>query len=294
MTDKFFDRIIRVTTSRENVPTDPTSFNVLRTVTATDITDLRIQFKIHKSLTKNPNQCDITITNLSAQSRAEMETKPLYVQFDAGYKSDSLRLLFTGDVRFAMSEQKHPNYETLLQLGDGDCMHRWARVNKTYEPGTPVRTILRDCFRSMGFEMPRSLDQDKSLDRSFAAGKTSHGPSRDELTKLLDPFGYTYSTQNGTIRVVSADSVNPGVALPIGEGYGMIGTPQFGSPPRSGKPPHMTVNMLLYPELEPGGLVQLTSLTKNGLFRLETVRHEGDTHGVGANSWSTSVELKPA
>jgi hypothetical protein len=293
MTLTFFNRVARVTAFRENVPTDPTQFTVSRTATSVEITDLRIQFKVHRSLTKNPNQCDITITNLSGPSRTDLETKPLLVKLEAGYVNDALRLLYTGDLRFAMTKEQGANWETLLQLGDGDCMHRWARVNKSYGPNTSVRTILRDCARSMGFDLPKNLEGDKSLDQVVATGRTSHGPSRDELTKLLAPYGYTYSIQNGVLRVLRENDVAPGSAIPIGEEYGMIGTPEFGTPPKSGKPPHMTVHMLLYPELSPGATVQLKSKVKNGLFRIETVRHEGDTHGNGHRSWVTQIEIKP-
>ena len=71
----------------------------------------------------------------------------------------------------------------------------------------------------------------------------------------------------------------------------MIGTPEFGSPPKSGKPPHMTVRCLLYPELVPGDLVQLSSRAKSGLFKLVKVTHSGDTH---AADWQTEVEIQPA
>lgn len=290
---QFFNRIVKVTTFRENVPVDPTDFRLARTASTVDVTDLRVQFKVHRSHTKHPNQCDITITNLAGTSRTDFETKPIVVQLDAGYANDALRLLYIGDLRFGMTKEAGPNWETMLQLGDGDCTHRWSRVNKSYAPGTAVRTVLRDCAQSMGFVLPRSLEKDASLDQSFATGRTSNGPSRDELTKLLAPFGYTYSVQNGVLRVLREQDVAPGTAIPIGEGYGMIGSPEFGTPPRSGKPPHMSVNMLLYPELMPGGTVDLTSKVKKGQFRIETVRHEGDTHGSGENSWTTKIEIKP-
>jgi hypothetical protein len=290
VTARFFKRIVRVTTFRENVPANPTQFVVVKDPRSTEITDLRVQFKVNRSLTKHPNQCDVTITNLSTATRTDLETKPLLVQLDAGYEDDALHLMYMGDLRFGMTKEVGPNWETMLQLGDGDCTHRWARVNKSYAPGTTVRTVLRDASASMGFELPANLAADKSLDRSFATGTTAHGPSREEMTRLLAPFGYTYSVQNGVLRVLREDEATPGTAIPIGEEYGMIGTPEFGSPPRSGKPPHMTVKMLLYPQLAPGAIVELHSKVKNGLYRIETVRHDGDTHGA---SWTTDIEIKP-
>lgn len=290
MTARFFKRIVRVTTFRESVPVNPTKFQVSRSTNTLEITDLRVQFKINRTLTKHPNACDVTITNLSTETRTDLETKPLLVQLDAGYEDDALRLMYTGDLRFGMTKESGPNWETLLQLGDGDCMHRWARVNKSYSPGTSVRTVLRDCARSMGFELPDNLASDKSLDQAFGTGTTAHGPSRDEFTRLLAPFGYHHSYQNGVLRILRDDEATPGGPILIGEDFGMIGTPEFGSPPRSGKPPHITVKMLLYPEISPGCTVDLRSKVKNGLFRVESVRHEGDTHG---QAWHTTLEIKP-
>ena len=52
----------------------------------------------------------------------------------------------------------------------------------------------------------------------------------------------------------------------------------------------MTVKMLLYPEIVPGDLVQVTSKVKNGLFKVVKVRHSGDTHG---HDWWTDLEIAP-
>lgn len=287
--DQLFKRSVKVTTFRENVPTNPTNFAVTRTANSTEITDLRVQFKIHHSLTKHPNSCDVIITNLADKTRVDLETKPLLVMLNAGY-GDNLKLMYTGDLRFGMTKQEGANWETLLQLGDGDCMHRWARVNKSYTSGTSIKTVIRDAARSMGFQLPKNLEDDPELNQSFSNGTTSHGPTRDELTRLLSPFGYHWSIQKGVLKVLKDGEVSTSSAIPIDEENGMIGTPEFGSPPRSGKPPHMTVKMLLYPELTPGSLVKLTSKVKSGLFRLEVVKHNGDTHGT---NWETSVEIKP-
>jgi hypothetical protein len=285
-----FKRSVKVTTFRESVPANPTNFSVTRTTNTTEITDLRVQFRVHRSLTKHPNTCDVTITNLAATTRIDLETKPVLVVLHAGY-DDNLKLLYTGDLRFGMTKQQGANWETMLQLGDGDCMHRWARVNRSYKAGTSIRTVLKDAAKSMGFVLPQALAKDSSLDRAFAVGTTAHGPTRDELTRLLSPFGYHWSIQNNVLCILRDNEVNSTRALPLDEDHGMIGTPEFGSPPRSGKPPHMTVTSLLYPELNPGDLVYLTSKVKSGLFRLELVKHNGDTHSP--ENWSTTVEIKP-
>lgn len=296
MTLQLFKRNVRVTCWRETVPADATNYQVSRYPEQTEITDLRVQFKVEKSLPHGkkpkPNTCDVTITNLAKNTRANLEMKPLVVELHAGY-DDVYHFMFGGDLRFAMTKMDGPNWETLLQLGDGDCHHRWSRVNRTYASGTSVRQILRDVTRSMNMKLPDDLAKDPALDKKFVHGDVAFGPARDKLTELLAPFGYQWSIQNGALRVLREDRPQPGTYLEISEAQGMIGSPEFGSPPRSGKPPHMTVRSLLRPEINPGDLVRVVSKIiagGAGDFRIESVTHEGDTHG---DAWETQCEIKP-
>lgn len=285
-----FRRAVTLTLWQESVPKDPTNFNPTKTTTQVDIKDMRVQFKIDKGLTKAPNVCEIIVTNLNPASRALCQARPLLVRIAAGYE-DEQNLLFEGDVRFSMSELKHPDWETMLQLGEDDCHHRWSRVNRSFKPGTTIRTVLANAAKSAGYTVPASLDSVAALDQQFVSGTASFGPVRDELTRLLTPLGYTWSVQNGQLQILTDTSVSSLNVIPLGEAYGMIGTPEFGSPPRSGKPAHVKVKMLLYPKINPGNLVHLYSSAKSGLFRVEKVRHEGDTHG---ESWFTEIEIAPA
>jgi hypothetical protein len=289
MSLKLFKRNVKVTCFRETVPSDVTKFEVSRLPNHTEITDLRVQFNVRKDLGKRPNTCDVTITNLSQSTRTDLETKPLVVQLEAGY-DDVSRFMFGGDLRFAMTKMDGPNWHTLLQLGDGDCHFRWSRMNKTYGANTTVRQVIKDASKSMGLSLPKNLDADTSLDKSIKDGILAYGPTRDILTTYLAPYGYSWSIQNGQLRILRDDRTHADTYKEINEDTGMIGSPEFGSPPKSGKPPHMTVNMLLYPELMPGDKVLLTSKVKSGFFRVEYVEHKGDTHG---ESWHTQVEIKP-
>ncbi len=288
MTLRLFNKIAVIHTRRDVAVADGV-FVDASLPGETEIADLRVQFHVKRSLTRTSNSCDVTISNLSAASRADMERKPLSVRIAAGYDG-APRLLFVGDLRFGMTKQVGPDWETMMQLGDGDRRQAVARGGKSYQPGVTVRTILVDAAKTMGFELPARLASDPTLDRQYAAGYASSGPTRDELTRLLAPLGYSHSFQNGQLQILRDDEGRSERVLDINEEMGMIGTPEFGSPPESGKPPHVTVDMLLYPELLPGDLVNLTSKIKSGRFRVENVEHEGDTHG---DAWRTTAEIRP-
>ena len=286
---QLFKRSAKVTCWRETVPGDVTKFVVSRLPNQTEISDLRIQFHIRRDHSKHPNSCDVTITNLSQETRTDLETKPLNVQLEAGY-NDVNRFMFVGDLRFAMTRMDGPNWNTMLQLGDGDCHYRWSRMNRAYGKGTTVKQVVTDAAKSMGLTLPQNIKEDPTLNVAISAGTTAYGPTRDILTMHLAPYGYSWSIQNGQLRILRDDRTHTDTYRDISEETGMIGSPEFGSPPKSGKPPHMTVNMLLYPELIPGDKVKLISKVKNGFFRIESVNHHGDTHG---DQWTTEVELKP-
>lgn len=287
-----FKRIAKLIAWRETIP--PATSFVTKPLTRgeqLEITDLRIKFSVARSLTRTPNQADVWVYNLAESTRADLEVKPLAVQVSAGFDGEA-RLLFDGDLRFGMSEQEGPTWTTLLQLGDGDRAYANARINRSYKEGTSYRTVLTDVAHSMGGELPARLARDPALDRQFGAGEVASGYSRDNLSRLLGPFGYHWSLQNGMLEILRDDQVTNSTAILIDKDHGLIGTPKFGTPARSGKPPHVTVKCQINPEIGPGCLVNLVSRSKSGFFRVETARHRGDTHG-GSDAWLTEAEIKP-
>lgn len=289
---RLFKRNLRLSVWHTAVPDDGEDFETPRLSQEPHlrIDDMRVQFSIERSLTKTPNTCDVQIYNLAERSRVELEQKPIEVQLEAGYDG-AYRLMYVGDLRFSMSEIKGAEWETLLQLGDGDRSHVGARVNRSYREGVRIRTVLIDIASSMGYRVPKSVLADPGLDQQFLTGVATYGAARDELERVLAPLGYTYSVQNKTLQILRDDDARETDPIEISEQTGMIGTPEFGSPPRNGKkPPHVTVQMLLYPEIVPGDTVNLNSRHKKGKFKVQRVKHNGDTHG---KDWTTHLEILP-
>lgn len=287
---RLYKRTINVAVWRMSTP-PATAFNPrpLGEGEQLDISELKVKFKVVRDFSRHPNSSDVEIYNLSPATRADLQTRPLKVQLTAGYGGEN-RLLTTGDVRYAQSKQDGPNWVTLLQLADGGRTYGVSRINKSYPAGTTYRQVLRDISAAMGLQLPPALARDVDLDRKFVAGNVASGPARDELSKLLAPFGYAWSIQNGALRILADDQTVSNSPLIIGEEQGMIGTPEFGSPPKSGKPPHMSVKVLLYPELIPGDLIELRSKAAPGRYKVVKITHSGDTHG---SDWVTEAEIKP-
>ncbi len=256
---------------------------------AITIRDLRVQFSIVKDLDSEPNTCDVMVTNLAERTRAEVARLPLHVRLDAGYDGELARI-FTGDVIWGQSKLNGVDWETKLQLGDGSRAHGGARLNRSFKAGTSAKTVLGDLAKAHGLKLPTSIADAKELSAQFASGVTVSGPTHTELTKVLAPRGYGWSVQDGRLQILSGTGTRPDEAIVINQDAGMIGSPEFGPPGDEGKPPTMTVSVLLYPRITPGGKIKVESRSVNGLFRVERVTHVGDTHG---QSWQSNIEAIP-
>lgn len=291
---KLFDRVCRVTIRRTVESTTADRFFVTETA-QTVITGLRVQFRIERHLNSEPNTCAVTITNLAPETRAELQLDGTVVSIAAGHDGVA-RHLFTGDVKRAPSVRDGADRHTQILLADGVRAYAQARAQRSYRAGTPVLTVLRDAASSMGLLLPKELESSSELRASFAAGYALEGATRDELTRLLAPFGYTWSIQDGKLQILRDDQVAPGAERLISsgpDGSGMIDVPTFAFPKatkkRGSRKPVLTVANLLYPELVPGCAIRVISEEVNGRFKLDTVTHEGDTHGDG---WTTTMEAK--
>lgn len=255
----------------------------------------RIQFSVEKSNGSDPNTCDITLTNLSPESLAFLQRKPLQVWLEAGYDGE-YRQVFRGDLHYALPHREGTERDIVLQVADGARAYRHARVNRSYRAGATVRTMLADVASSMGLELPDTLT-DAALDTPLPAGDALTGPARDELTRLLAPYGYSWSIQSGTLQVLRDGQVRPGSVLVLDTSdpdAGIIGVPALTAPDKSsaagaGKP-KLSLQCALSPDLFPGIQIAVLSSVIRGRFRVEKVKHTGDTHG---SAWTTDIDAKP-
>lgn len=266
------------------------TFNRQLRATSTDrtiIRDLRVTFDIEKTLKKDPNSAEITVYNLAERTRFRFQEKPLHVRLDAGYDG-FLERVFSGDLRWAESRHEGVDWETRMQLGDGDRAVRFGHVSRSFKGGVTIRTALTEAAKEMGFTLPNSVTASDTAGQ-YVSGLSLHGNAGDELTRLLTPLGLAWSVQDGRLQILNERTTRPGEALLIAQDTGMIGTPEYGAPEKKGKPPVLTFRTLLKPALMPGGKVKLETTSINGVFRVERVRHSGDTHG---EDWTSEVECR--
>lgn len=293
--DDLFGRRYQITVYKTNSPEDAENFKVEKSddFDVLVITQAKIEFELERTLKHNPNQCSLRIYNLNESSRTTFKDDNLYLVFEAGYIGN-MNVLFAGDVTYALSEHDGTEWVTHLEVADGDRMLASARISRSYRPGTTFRTVLSDAYSSVGQQLPDNVRSDPAFARTLPNGYSAFGDLRQFMTKILRPLGYSWSVQDGKIQVLSPEGTTNTV-FTLSAANAMIGAPEFGQPPRTTKKgkkkhPTVTVKCLLYPQLRPGGIVELLSETISGSFKLLSVKHKGDYTG---KDWVTEVEINP-
>ncbi len=282
VSNRMFDRRATVLLSSP-VPNDYLSISE-----QTEIDQLRIQFEITKSLVREPNTANITITNLAEGSRGRIE-KASKVTLTAGYE-DSQSVIFIGDVRTAEHFHNRPDWETVIGAGDGERAYKHARMSESFKAGTPAGLVVKACARAMGFDdgVLKDVVANVNASHAYKSGYTAHGRASDELTKVLTATDYEWSIQDQQLQVLAWYEVLP-ASVTLSSETGLLGSPSAGTPESVGDRPTMLIRSLLQPEIKPGALIDLQSRQHNGRFKVYKVRHVGDTAG---GDWYSEAECK--
>ncbi len=295
MAGQFYKRVWRVVAYQAKgfTPNDdnPTHFDFFeRQPNTIEIDAMRVQFDIKKGVEKQPNSCELTITNLNKGTRLSLSKNPLIVWLEAGWEDNGgAKFLFGGDLRYGYSKQDGPDWSTVLQLADGGRAYQQARLSRSYKAGTATLTALRDAAKAMGLTLPRNVEADPALRRGFENGASLHGDAQSQMTKLLNPYGYSWSIQSGRLVILKDEEVDTNRALIISADTGMIGSPEFGQPEKKKKTPQLKIKTLLYPQVNPGTMLSVQAKEIRGIFRVEKVNHKGDSHG---DDWTTEIDAR--
>jgi hypothetical protein len=260
--------------------------------TAITITDMRMEFDVKKGSGKHPNKCVIKVINLSPDSRALLDRKPLRVVLHAGYDG-VLKKLFDGDMTRSFTEQVgRVDNVTEIHVGDGVRAFSGARLDRSYRPPVTLRQIVSDAAKSMGMPVPIEVSRPE-FSVALPDSVTAASPTRDVLDRALTPFNLSWSIQNGRLTVLTENQIRSGDMYLVNEALGLLGSPKLKESEHAGKgkKTEITFESLLYPELEPGVGVRLESKFVTQNLKITDASSKGDNKPGG--KFITSVKGKP-
>lgn len=268
-----------------------------------EIIDLRVNFKIEKSLVGYPNLGNIKIYNLSESSRNNIEIKGLQIQLYAGYEDNSIPLLFSGDIINVVHLKIGTDWISEIFAADGVNILSTSTINKTLPAGVDTEQIYNELVGQMqGISkgvtegLKNCLSGKKSLLRELQLS----GNIKDWLDKIATDCGFEYSVNDGIIETTPTgfplSDVPPVV---INQGSGMIGSPERTEV-------GINVSHLLLPELKLARTIKVESISEKinvgnlffrkvppirnkGIYRIDKLIHTGDTHD---NPWLTQINAR--
>lgn len=253
------------------------------------ITGLRVTFKVTKTADAKHNRAMISVFNLNAASRRQMQDgKPVVVTLSAGYGS-SVTQIFSGKLSRVWHTHEGPDWETHLDSDDGkDALG--ARVSLAIANGNRA-----DMAKKIAADLAEKGIGAGNLDAALAeiakAAETAqsqvqHGSAEEALGSTLDPLGLEYTVQDGQLQVVKKGQILNREAALLSAKTGLIGSPDVG------KKGYLKVKCLIQPNLVPQwGIVVNSDAIANTLFRIEKVTYRGDSHGT---EWFADLELAPS
>ena len=264
---------------------------------------LRIEFDIDKDLTQQTNKSSIKIYNLTEATCEKLEVDDIVCELQVGYSEDAgLRRIFLGNITYATTRREGPDKVTELELSDGQESLRDTVVSLGYAAGVSAKTVLNDVAAQMSVTTQIAPDMEFA---TYPAGFSFVGKGRDCLSKILDASGATWSIQNGMLQVIMAGGSTNVQALVFSAASGLVGSPErivkgVTRPDEEAKKKRKTkkdkkrkkagwkIRTLLAPTVNPGDLIKVESVTVTGWFRVESLKHRGDTHG---REWYSEMEL---
>lgn len=274
----FFDRAAKVTIFG----------NSGEPVLGYDDDGLRMLFRIKKTATPTPNFCELSIYNLSQNTRSRLHEKQDTFILEAGYK-DALFQIFKGKLLLMNSSRSSGDWLTVLQLTDGNA--RENRVTLCLGPGTSFKDAVLAVADATGLDKGNLEDKLKSGSPrkmvSYKKGFVVSGGARRALERMVESAGWEFSVQDGVIQVLEPKEPRPqndSKEIPlISSNTGMIDSPNLAENQT------ITVRSLLRPDIIPKDRIRIESENIKGDYTVHAIGHMGDTFG---QEWYSDIECQ--
>lgn len=136
--------------------------------------ELNMGFRIQKNDDLKSNDAEITIYNLSPESRAFLK-KNTNVELHAGY-ADASGLIFKGLIEFIGHTKQGPNWETKFHCRDGALAWRESGLSVTFKKDTPIEKVIE--------KLADRITEDPKIPDFRGINKILRGELRLELRKI--------------------------------------------------------------------------------------------------------------
>lgn len=253
--------------------------------------DFTIGFDVPFDDENESNVAELKIYNLSDATVAALKKDSPAVLI-AGYQSAAGAIL-TGTIKHAASHWQGVDKITTVEVVDNNDAWLNTPVKKTYKEGTTAKEILSDLLpltrlEISAFSLPKV--------QTYPRGKTLNTTLGNAIKALAKDCDAKMHVNRGRIFLRPAKE-GDSVGIVIDADHGLIGSPERieeeHTEVKSNKKVNVTgwkVKTLLNPLITTDVVLQITSKTANGVFRVKSGKHAGQSDG---GAYYTEVEVFP-
>lgn len=229
------------------------------------------------------------------------------VVLNAGYEQGNFGVIFQGTVKqFKIGRENNKDSYLDIYAADADYGYNNGVINTTIAAGTSVEEQTKQMVQNMPGVAYDGLPSSVVLDPQHTVnirGKTLAGMARTYLRNTMSKLDFSWSIENGTLLAIPVTGYRLGEAVEINVTTGLIDLPEqtdngikiktlLNSSIRIGGLVKLNNNeipeliqsnpdqFLKFNSLNADGLQQNAILSKDGIYRVYTVEHEGDTRGT--------------
>ena len=261
MADLLFDRKIEITIGK-------------RGQTGFIYKDLRVTFKVEKSLNSKPNKSEIKIYNLTKDNRSKAEQSGNVLLLKAGY-GKNIETIFTGDVAKAKTELEGTDYVTVFELGEGEFLFKTAKADISFSKGTDLKEAITSILNSSGFSLG---DITGLVSEKLQSPLVLSGNVRKHLDDIATRQNLEWSIQDEKIQILKKGEATKEEVFVLSPNTGLIGIPKNRVGKTEGEK-GIEFECLMNGKLKPGRKVQIESSFFQGRYRIEKIVYQGDNYG---------------
>jgi hypothetical protein len=272
-----------------------------------DVSQLRCTFSAQHYALYYPNICNITIYNLNAETENQIIQEGYRLVLQAGY-SNNPGEIFDGDILMCTRSKLNGTEMVLNVLAmDGGQFYQYGFANFTVAKGQSARAIVNNIANKAAVPVTLAYAS-PALDKiQLAKGFSVHNLARETLSDMAKTINGTWFIEGGQLYIIAnsdaADTLpgNLKQAIELNEKTGLIGNPQQ-------QDQGIAARSLLNPAIQLYGFVHVSNseiteqmvtvgsfsagigvkwaLDPEGLYRVISINHNGDTRG---NAWYSDI-----
>jgi hypothetical protein len=235
---------------------------------------LRVAFNSVKTLTGDPNKCELSIYNLGVGLRQAMRGELLRVMVLAGFEGADPSLVAYGALQESVSTRMGADIVTKLVVLDGYGGMVRGVYSRSWSGGSLVSRVVEDVAKTMPgvtvgrVTLPGTLAQ---------KGASLVGSATSQLNRLADQFGFSWSVQDGVFQAVP-DSTTSGSVHVFDADVNLLGA----APKLDGTSSGVEIIGRFAPGVKPGDIVRVRSRVApdlSGDYKASSVALDFDSHG---------------